>query len=208
MMNNKNWTPKVVLAISPHADDIELGAGGAIHKWISNGTRVVSVVFSTGKQYDIRLPEIVKAGRLLKIQDGDMIVWDYSTRIFPLSRQQILNNLIELRKNIEPDLVLVPTTTDRHQDHEVITAEAIRAFKKTSLLGYEVPWNMTQASLPMTVILSDRDIEAKQRAVAAHKTEQSRPYISKMFVISLARVRGLAVGQEYGESYEVIRWVM
>ncbi|MCJ7829009.1 MAG: PIG-L family deacetylase, partial [Dehalococcoidia bacterium] len=86
--------------------------------------------------------------------------------------------------------------------------EAIRAFKKTTIIGYEAVWNMTQSNLPLTVGLSSRDIDAKLSSVAAHKSEDYRPYMNPDFIKSLAMVRGLASGFSFGESYEVIRWIM
>lgn len=207
-LNNNVWTPKTILAISAHADDIELGAGGAIHKWTHAGARVFSFIFSTLKQRELRLPEIMDASRKLGIREDDVTILDYPNRVFPKFRQDILQNMVDLSNEIKPDIVLVPMTTDRHQDHEVITDEATRAYKKTILLGYESPWNMTQSSLQLTVLLSRDDVEAKQKAAISHKTEEYRPYINKEFIVSLACVRGKTAGGDYGESYEVIRWIM
>jgi len=206
---NKNvWRPRTVLAFSAHADDVELGAGGAIHKWTSQGTKVVSFIFSTCQPMDIRLPEIKEASHILGIEQDDVTVLSYPNRVFPHFRQEILQNMIDLKTAIQPDVVLVPTTTDIHQDHEVIVAEATRAFKHTTILGYEVPWNMIQTSLQVTVLLSEADVKAKQKAVLAHKSQEARPYIDKDFIRSLAVVRGKTSGGEFGESYEVIRWIM
>ena len=35
----------------------------------------------------------------------------------------------------------MPSLGDIHQDHETIAREGSRAFKRTTLLGYEIPWN-------------------------------------------------------------------
>lgn len=206
-LNDKSWIPKTVLALSAHADDIELGAGGTIHKWTCLGARVYSFIFSTLKNKEVRLPEIAKASQILGIAIVDVVIQDYPNRRFPEFRQDILQNMVELQ-SLKPDIVLVPTTTDRHQDHEVVVAEAIRAFKKTTIIGYEAVWNMTQSNLPLTVGLSSRDIDAKLSSVAAHKSEDYRPYMNPDFIKSLAMVRGLASGFSFGESYEVIRWIM
>lgn len=203
----KSWIPSSVLAISPHADDIELGAGGTIHRWTSNGARVFLFIFSTLKNKVHRMPEIIEAAKCIGIDREDLTVLDYPNRRFPEFRQDILQNMIDLSP-LEPDVVLVPTTTDHHQDHEVIVAEAVRAYKNTTILGYEALWNMTQANLPVTIKLDKIDLEAKHDAVAAHVSEEHRPYTNPSFIESLARVRGLAAGFEYGESFEVLRWVM
>ena len=65
----------------------------------------------------------------------------YDVRIFKALRQEILQDLISLRKLIHPDIVFLPSSSDLHQDHSTIYAEGIRAFKFNSILGYEMPWN-------------------------------------------------------------------
>ena len=35
----------------------------------------------------------------------------------------------------------MPTLKDIHQDHETISKEGLRAFKNTTILGYELIWN-------------------------------------------------------------------
>jgi LmbE family N-acetylglucosaminyl deacetylase len=165
-------------------------------------------VFSTLEQMEIRRDEAIEAAKILGIEKENVTILDYPNRRFDEFRQGILQNLVDLEKEIKPDLVLVPCRTDRHQDHEVVTAEAIRAFKKTTILGYEAPWNMTESSLPVTVLLSAANIRAKESAVVAHKTQQHRPYTNKKFIWSLAEVRGLVAGGKYGESMEAIRWIL
>ena len=49
--------------------------------------------------------------------------------------------MITLKRELQPDLVVTPTTDDIHQDHSVVSIESKQAFKATSILGYEVPWN-------------------------------------------------------------------
>ena len=46
-----------------------------------------------------------------------------------------------------------------HQDHETITKEAIRAFKKTSILGYELPWNHFNFSADLYINLTKRNVK-------------------------------------------------
>ena len=36
---------------------------------------------------------------------------------------------------------MIPSESDVHQDHQTIYNESIRAFKFSSILGYEMPWN-------------------------------------------------------------------
>jgi len=54
--------------------------------------------------------------------------------LFPENRQKILEDLIKIKKEIKPDLIFVPSFNDIHQDHQVLTQEGLRAFKKETIL--------------------------------------------------------------------------
>ena len=58
-------------------------------------------------------------------------------RIFLDYRQHILDTMIRIRDDIKPDLVIMPSLNDTHQDHNVVSNEGFRAFKRNSILGYE-----------------------------------------------------------------------
>jgi len=194
------------LIVSPHADDAELSAGGSIKKWTEEGITCYSVIFSTLNQSGIRIPEIKIAHNTLGISSEHTIIYDYEHRRFSEYRQDILQNLIDFW--IKPDIVLTPTTFDEHQDHQVVCAEAKRAFKKSTILGYEDPWNSTNFNLPMIVSLKKQHIEAKIKAAMSHKSQLHRPYMSKDFINGLAAVRGAIIGVPFAEAYEVIKWVI
>lgn len=191
-----------VLALSPHTDDIEFACGGSIHRWVKEGAKVYGISFSCGSADK---KEFEKAGRYLKI---DSRLYDYPVRDFPAHRQRILDELIRLEREIAPDVVLIPSSTDTHQDHQVIREEGFRAFKRHSLLGYEMPQNNLSFSTNLFVRLDRDDIKAKVKALSCYKSQAKRPYISKEFIEGLARVRGMQAGCEFAESYEVMRWML
>src|SRR5690606_30885039 len=90
---------------------------------------------------DILRKEVRAATNKLGIESSDCIVLQYEVRRFPENRQAILDDMIRLNKEYHPDIVLLPSIHDTHQDHAVIANEGFRAFKRTTMLGYEVPWN-------------------------------------------------------------------
>lgn len=73
--------------------------------------------------------ECRKATATLGIPPANLILFNYEVRELPQSRQQILEELLQLNKRINPDLVLLPAASDIHQDHQVIHQEGMRAFK-------------------------------------------------------------------------------
>jgi len=102
---------------------------------------------------------------ILGIPQKQVITYNYPVREFPAHRQEILDELIKLKKQIQPDLVFLPNTRDIHQDHEVISREGIRAFKQCRLLGYELPWNNFIFHNSGHSILKRSHVEAKMKSV-------------------------------------------
>ncbi|TMP36648.1 PIG-L deacetylase family protein [Pseudoalteromonas rubra] len=203
---------KNVLVLAPHTDDGELGAGATIAKLVEVGAKVTYVAFSTaeesvpeGMPKDILKTEVKKATAELGIEPSNLIIFNYQVRKLNYSRQQILEDLITLRKNSSYDLVLTPSMHDIHQDHSTIAQESLRAFKNTTILGYELIWNNLTFDTKCFVKLEEKHIEAKQQALNQYESQGKRNYLSKDFTFSLAKTRGVQVGAEYAECFEVIR---
>lgn len=203
---------KNVLVLAPHTDDGELGMGGTIHKLLQAGKNVTYVAFSTAsKSLPAGLPpdtlknEVQHATYTLGILPENLIIYDYEVRELNYVRQQILERLIELRKRIQPDIVFIPSTHDVHQDHQTIAQEAVRAFKNTTLLGYELIWNNLTFNTQCFVELSEENLAAKQKALAKYASQKGRPYMSDTFIRSLAVTRGVQAGIPLAEVFEVTR---
>lgn len=206
---------KNVLVLAPHTDDGELGAGGFISKLIEQGSTVTYVAFSTAEESvpdhlpkDILKTEVKVAVSKLGIKPENLIIYNYQVRKLNYSRQEILENLIEIRKKSNFDLVLMPSLKDIHQDHATISQEGLRAFKGTTILGYELIWNNLSFDTTSFVKLENKHIEAKYNALQCYGSQSGRDYMSRDFIFSLAKTRGVQIGAEYAESYEVIRWVI
>ena len=120
-------------------------------------------------------------------------------------RQEILEDLIKIRKENHYDLVFIPSLHDIHQDHTTIAQEGVRAFKNTTILGYELIWNNLTFNTQCFVELEKRHIEQKVHALSEYQSQGKRNYLSPSFIYSLAMSRGVQAGYEFAEAFEVIR---
>lgn len=206
---------KSVLALAPHTDDAELGCGGTLARLLEDGASLHVVAFSTAKEslppgapLTLTQDEFAEAMRLLGVPKENVVTYDYPVRKFSYCRQAVLEELVQLRNRINPDLVLLPSAHDIHQDHQVIAAEGLRAFKDTTVWGYELPWNLVTFSPQAFVTLERRHLEAKWRALTAYRSQfqLGRPYFDRDLIEGLARVRGVQVKAEYAEAFEVARF--
>lgn len=208
-------TFKNVLVLAPHTDDGELGAGGSIAKFIEEGAKVTYVAFSTAEQSvplglpkDILKTEVKAATQSLGILSENLIILNYEVRKLNYVRQEILEDLIKIRKNSTYDLVLLPSLNDIHQDHAVIAQEGLRAFKNYSILGYELIWNNLTFNTQCFVKLEQSHIQKKVNALKEYKSQGFRDYMSEEFIFSLARTRGVQIGTPYAEAFELIRLML
>ncbi|MGJ0359279.1 PIG-L deacetylase family protein [Aliarcobacter cryaerophilus] len=206
---------KTVYVLAPHTDDGELGAGGTISKLIEMGADVYYFAFSTaetsvpeGFPKDILKTEVINATTKLGIKKDNVIIYNYEVRKLNYARQEILEDLIKHRNDLKPDLVLMPSLNDIHQDHSTIAQEALRAFKNTTILGYELIWNNLHFDTTSFVKLDKKHIQAKSDALKEYKSQGIRDYMSEEFIFSLAKTRGVQIGTQYAESFEVIRLVI
>ena len=140
---------KRALVLAPHTDDGEFGCGGTMARLVEEGAEVRYVAFSIAtrslpgglRARHARATRSRAATAELGIPAENLTVHDFDVRTFPEHRQEILELLIELWNDWQPDVVFQPSLHDIHQDHQTIAAEGLRAFKRTTILGYEIPWN-------------------------------------------------------------------
>ncbi|MGB8490973.1 MAG: PIG-L family deacetylase [Bacteroidales bacterium] len=204
-----------VLVLAPHTDDGELGAGGTISYLLGQKANIYYAAFSTAKDSvpqgmpkDILKTEVREATHQLGIEEKNLIIFDYQVRKLNYYRQEILEDLIRLRNNILFDLVLMPCLNDIHQDHLTISQEGLRAFKTTSILGYELIWNNLTFNTTCFVRLEEHHLESKINALKCYRSQKGRDYVKPEFIKSLAMTRGVQIGTKYAEAFEVIRWII
>ena len=194
----EQWRKAVVLA--PHTDDGEFGCGGTMARLAEAGCDVRYVAFSIatrslpeGFRPDTLAREVREATAELGIPEDRLTVHDFDVRTFP---------------EWQPDVVFQPSLHDIHQDHQTIAEEGLRAFKRTTILGYEIPWNNFQFSYQWYVSLEHRHIERKIAALERYASQQHRRYADPEYVRNLARTHGINVNREYAEVFQVYRVIV
>ena len=204
----------VILVLAPHTDDGELGAGASIARWCRGGNEVHYVAFSACesiqevKPFDILRGECQMATAVLGISAGQTRILDFEVRHFARDRQRVLDTMVALNEEIKPDLVLLPSSDDTHQDHFVVSDEARRSFKRTSMLGYEAPWNNFRFESTAFVEVQDPDVEAKVDALGQFKSQMDRAYMQPKNIQAQLRFRGVQAGLAWAEAFQVLRWYL
>lgn len=204
-----------ILVLGPHTDDGEFGCGGTIARFIEEGKELYYATFSCAEESvpeglpkDILLKEVKKASAVLGIKKDNLLIYRYPVRKFAHYRQEILEDLVQLNKDIQPDLVIMPSKHDLHQDHFTIATEGLRAFKFTSILGYEMPWNNITFETRSFIYLEERHVEKKLDSLKCYRSQIGRKYANAEYIKGLARTRGVQIGVEFAETFDVLRWII
>src|SRR5437016_11260854 len=126
-----------VLVLAPHTDDGEFGAGGTMARLVESGSDVRYVAFSIatrslpeGFPPDTLAREVKEATAELGIPETNLTVHDFDVRTFPQRRQDILELLVSLWEEWQPDVVFQPSHPTVHQDHQTIAQEGLRALQR------------------------------------------------------------------------------
>lgn len=206
---------KRALVLGAHPDDGEFGCGATMAKLVDHGTELYYAMFSLcqesvpqGFPKDVLREEARRSSQTLGMDESRLIHFEFPVRKFPQYRQEILEEMVTLRRDLAPDLVLLPSNHDLHQDHATVAAEGWRAFKTASILGYEVPWNNLSFTAHLFSLVTPDQLERKIRALREYESQKFRSYAKDEFIRSLAEVRGTQISQPLAESFEVIRWIL
>ncbi|TET17242.1 MAG: PIG-L family deacetylase [Candidatus Cloacimonadota bacterium] len=204
-----------ILIMAPHTDDGEFGCGGTIARFIEEKKTIFYVAFSSAEAslppefpQDALVEEVKMATKTIGIQDDNLILLDFEVRKFPEQRQEILDKMLELKDQLKPNVVFLPSPNDTHQDHLTVYEEGFRAFKDMTMFGYELPWNNLTFNTEAFILLSEKHIEKKVEAIGKYTSQKSRLYSKPDFIKGLARTRGVQIGTTYAEAFEMVRWVL
>ena len=203
-----------ILVLSPHTDDAELGCGGTIVRALEEGADVHVLVFSAAEESrppgtppTILKDECRAAMSRLGVAPANLQIEGFPVRRLSAHLLEVLVELIRARARVQPATILTPASSDVHQDHQVVHAACLRAFKDLTIWGYELPWNHVGFEANAFVRLDRRHLDTKWTALQEYQTQfaLNRSYFSWAFIDALALVRGTQIKVPYAEAFEVER---
>ena len=179
-----------VLAVGAHPDDVELGAGGLIHKWVQRGYTVGILDLTRGEMgtrgtAKERTEEAAEAARILGIAQRENVslpdggvanTHDQQLRVIPFIRA------------CRPEVVLATMTPDRHPDHaaahDLVRDAAYFSGLARIETGHE-PWRppthyyyhpYTEHAIPSMIVDISDEFEIKLQALRAHASQFHNPH--------------------------------
>lgn len=193
-----------VLVISAHTDDAELAAGGIISRLIEQGKEVTYLAFSY-VQDERLINECRAATTALGITD--VKIYNFANRVFSYHRQEILDKLLVVKNEMNPDFVITHGDKDQHQDHQVVHMESMRAFKDRSMIGYCHGWNTRKMDLDFFIKLDRQHLDRKIKALKCYESQSHRHYMNPEYIEASAIATGAMIGEQYAEAFQVLNAV-
>jgi len=167
-----------ILVLTPHADDETLGCGGFLYK-ASQKNRTIKVILYSDNSESInnadnnnviesRSEEFCNAMQMLNINDKTEL------RLSPIEfilSQKAVDLTSKHISNFSPDLILLPSFIDNHEEHKTLNRIFAKAIEKLNsnieILLFEV-WN---AGSPNLILDISDCISRKINAISCYKSQ-------------------------------------
>jgi bacillithiol biosynthesis deacetylase BshB1 len=224
-MRHAGVKPVDILAISAHADDLELACGGTLIRAVDQGQRVGLLDLTRGEMGTrgtprIRGREAEQARRLLGA--AFRIQFDFGDGGLRVGRKEELE-LIRLIRKCRPAVVIAPYPDDRHPDHtrtgRLVTEASFYAGLSKLQTGQkahrpQVVIYFLQNYVPHPTFVVDvtETFDRKMDAIASYKSQFHNPasnepatFIARKSFLAMiegrARHFGMMIGAEFGEAF-------
>ncbi len=115
--------------------------------------------------------------------------------------------MIQLNRTFQPEIVFVHTKADIHQDHGTITEEALRAFRGTTVLGFDVLRSSYGFFPNFLVEVTEQDAECKIAALRQYKTYENKYYFDPTITRATMIRHGALAERPFAEGFDILRIV-
>jgi LmbE family N-acetylglucosaminyl deacetylase len=182
-----------VLAIGSHADDVEIGCGGALLRLAAErpGLEVHWVVLSASAE---RAEEArASAARFLEgVAVSDVAVEAFRDAFFRYGGE-VKEYFEALKGRVSPDLILTHHGSDLHQDHRLVAELTWNTFRDHLILEYEIPkYDADLGSPNLFVHLDEATARRKvELLLESFPSQRSRPWFTDDLFMALMRLRGM-----------------
>jgi len=207
MNTDTTFYGRKVCFIGAHPDDIEIGAGALIAH-IAPFTEVYCLTLSDNQknpELNNVLSESRRSMQVLGVPDDHVLIGQFETRRFPEQRQEILEYLIKFNQVQKPDIIFTHTRADIHQDHSTVTEETLRAFRGTTVFGFDVIRSSYGFFPNFLVEVCEEDIVKKIKALEQYKTYQDKYYFDPQATRAILVRNGVIAERPYAEGFETFR---
>ena len=202
----ENNSPKKVLCLGAHCDDIEIGCGGSILKLIDSRKEIDVwwVVFSSdnvrGKEARNSANDFLRSAKRKNIE-----IKNFRNSFFPFQGADIKEYFEQLKQDFHPDLVFTHYRKDLHQDHRLISDLTWNTFRNHLILEYEIPKYDGDLGSPNFFVHLDEVLcrDKTDKILKYFKSQNDKEWFTKDTFLSILRLRGMESNapRKYAEGF-------
>lgn len=183
-----------LLCIGAHSDDIEIGAGGLILTLMRAGVPidvqwcVLSAAGVRGDEARASAADFLAGSASKRIDCGT-----FDDTVFPSQSPAIKSWLTDVRQRFTPDVVLVHSRDDAHQDHRELSALAWNLFRDQIILEYEIPkWDGDLGRPNVYAAIDAKVLDQKIELLTRHfGSQRCKDWFDPETFRGIARLRGM-----------------
>ena len=208
---------KTVLCIVAHSDDEIVGMGGTILKYLDEGKKVITIIFSYGQKSHPNLKEeVIKKTRVIETKRLDVELNRQSIFLGltegnikeEAEKLKVQSKLAKLIKKYKPEQIFTHTSGDPHPDHKAVNHIITKTIEETKYKGefltFEV-WNIINENLPMVYIDISPYFKEKLKLTKFYKSQKLSIYPLLIPMIIRAKKYGMKNKCKYAERFYKIR---
>ena len=203
-----------ILALAPHADDIEIGMGGTLAKFVAEGHNVKIICaivpcenfegHSSKKSKEIRKNEAIIASEVIgaELEILDLDPYDFK---FDRKYTKLFDKIF---RDFGPDELYSCWENDSHQDHKTLSNIAISISRKNdcSYYMYEnmIPGGITsEAFNPQLFVDVSEFIDKKMQSIETYESVFRNSDFSEA-IRGRANYRGRQIGVKYAWTSSIV----
>ena len=199
---DRGSVPLTILCLGAHSDDLEIGCAGTLLRLLAEGrdVRCHWIVLSGGNSDERASEARASARELLGSAAAAIEIQSFRDAFFPYCGEQVKKYFEELKRQVQPDIVLTHYRDDLHQDHRLVAELTWNTFRDHLILEYEVPkYDGGLGSPNFFVPLDKPQVERKIELLVKHfGSQRSNPWFSAETFRGLLRIRGIECNSPSG----------
>jgi LmbE family N-acetylglucosaminyl deacetylase len=205
--------PLTILCLGAHCDDVEIGAGGTILRLIAErpGSTVHWVVFASNPEREAEA-RACAAEVLASAGRAHIEVNSFRESYIPYVGASIKDHFEQIKRGVQPDLVLSHHRHDLHQDHRTIAELTVNTFRDHVIAEYEIPKYEGDLGHPNLFVPLPRAVaQRKIELILRHYVSQaSRRWFRAETFEALMRLRGIECNapEGYAEAFHLRKLVI
>jgi LmbE family N-acetylglucosaminyl deacetylase len=195
-----------LVAIGCHADDIEIGCGGTVLALTGAfpGLEVTWVVLAASAEREREARASAEAF-LAGAGSRRVEVHGFRDGFLPYIGGEVKDVFEELKRRVEPDLVLTHTRSDLHQDHRLACELTWNTFRDHVIFEYEIPkvdgdLGVPNVFMPLTAEVAERKVSLIEQHFPS---QASKHWFDRETFMGLMRLRGMeaVAAERYAEAF-------